>query len=67
MQDGKAKMVEVETGISDDTHIAVTRGLTGGETVIVGPFRILRTELEPDDAVRVEEEEDGEGRGPSRS
>ncbi|MEP0545641.1 MAG: efflux RND transporter periplasmic adaptor subunit [Rhodothermales bacterium] len=66
MQDGKAKMVEVETGISDDTHIAVTRGLTGGETVIVGPFRTLRTELEPDDAVRVEEEE-GEGRGPSRS
>lgn len=66
MQDGMAKMVEVETGISDDTHIAVTRGLTGGETVIVGPFRTLRTELEPDDAVRVEEEEDGE-RGPSRS
>jgi HlyD family secretion protein len=66
MQDGMAKMVEVETGISDDTHISVTRGLTGGETVIVGPFRTLRTELEPDDAVRVEEEE-GEGRGPSRS
>lgn len=66
MQDGKAKMVEVETGISDDTHIAVTRGLSGGETVIVGPFRTLRTELEPDDAVRIDDSE-GERRGPPRS
>lgn len=64
MEDGKAKMVEVETGISDDTHIAVTSGLTGGETVIVGPFRTLRTELEPDDAVYVNE---GEPSGPPQS
>ena len=65
MEDGKAKMVEVETGIADDTHIAVTDGLTGGESVITGPFRTLRTELEPDDAVK--RNEDGERRGPPRS
>lgn len=65
MQDGEAKMVEVETGIADDTHIEVTRGLTGGETVIIGPFRTLRTELEAGDAVFVSE--DSERRGPQRS
>jgi HlyD family secretion protein len=67
MEDGEARMVEVETGIADDTHIAVTNGLSGGETVIVGPFRTLRTELGPGDAVRVEEG-GAEGRGgPPRS
>ncbi len=65
MEDGKAKMMEVETGISDDTHIEITRGLTGSETVIIGPFRTLRTELEADDAVYVSEND--ERRGPPRS
>jgi len=67
MQDGEAKMVEVETGIADDTHISVTSGLDGGETVIVGPFRTLRTELSPGDAVRVEENGPGNRGGPPRS
>lgn len=53
VEDGRTRMVEVETGISDDTHIEVTRGLTGGETVVSGPFRILRTELRADQAVEV--------------
>lgn len=67
MQDGEAKMVEVETGIADDTHISVTSGLSGGETVIVGPFRTLRTELNPGDAVRVDENGPDGRRGPPRS
>jgi HlyD family secretion protein len=67
MDDGKAKMVEVETGIADDTHIAVTSGLTGGELVITGPFRTLRTELEPDDAVKLGENDSGGRRGPPQS
>ncbi|WP_412068954.1 efflux RND transporter periplasmic adaptor subunit [Rubrivirga sp. IMCC43871] len=50
--DGKAQMREVQTGITDDTHIEIRGGLTGGETVITGPFRQLRTELEDGDAVR---------------
>lgn len=67
MRDGKAEMVEVSTGISDDTHIEVLSGLTGGETVITGPFRVLRTELEPGEAVYVEEEPAAGRRGPARS
>lgn len=55
VRDGRAEMVEVETGISDATHIEVTRGLTGTETVVVGPFRTLRTELRDGAAVRIRE------------
>ena len=50
--DGKAVMREVETGISDDTHIEIRRGLRGGETVVTGPFQRLRTELDDGDTVR---------------
>lgn len=53
--DGVAEMREVETGISDDTHIEIREGLTGGEVVVTGPFRLLRTEIEDGDAVSVEE------------
>ncbi len=49
--DGKAEMREVQTGISDDTHIEIREGLDGGATVITGPFRLLRTEIEDGDAV----------------
>jgi HlyD family secretion protein len=56
VRDGIAHMVEVSTSISDDTHIAVESGITGGDTVITGPFRLLRTEIQDGDAVRIREE-----------
>ncbi len=49
--DGKAEMREVTTGINDDTHTEIRSGLTGGETVITGPFRLLRTDLKDGDRV----------------
>lgn len=52
VEDGKAVMREVETGIQDDTHIEVVSGLSGGETVVAGPFRLLRTDLEDGAPVR---------------
>lgn len=58
LEDGKADMVEVETGISDDTHIHITRGLSGGETVVTGPFRVISRSLEPGDNVRAEGDDD---------
>ena len=47
VEGGKAKMVEVETSISDDTHIAVRSGLSGGETVITGPYSAISRALRP--------------------
>lgn len=39
---GKASRRPVETGIADDTHIEIVRGIRNGESVIVGPARALR-------------------------
>ena len=52
VEGGKAVMREVRTGISDDTHIEIREGLRGGDVVVTGPFRLLRTEIEDGDAVR---------------
>lgn len=52
--DGKAERRTVDTGVADETHVEITRGLDGGETVVTGPYRALR-DLETGDAVRVEE------------
>lgn len=56
VEDGKAKMIPVETGISDDTQIEIRTGLAGGEQVIIGPYRAVSRTLEPGDAVQVETE-----------
>jgi HlyD family secretion protein len=55
--EGKAEMVEVETGISDDTYIEIRSGLSGGEKVVTGPYRAVSRTLEPAEEVKVEDEE----------
>jgi HlyD family secretion protein len=50
-----ARMVEVTTGISDDTHIEIRSGLGGGEEVITGPYRAVSRTLEPGMKVRVDQ------------
>ena len=50
--DGKAKMVEVETGISDDTHVQITKGLEGNERVIIGPYRVVSRTLRDDQDIK---------------
>ncbi len=39
---GKAKQIEVTTGISDATHVAVLSGVKNGDRIITGPFRTLK-------------------------
>ncbi|MCX6149766.1 MAG: efflux RND transporter periplasmic adaptor subunit [Ignavibacteriales bacterium] len=50
----KAKMVEVETGISDDNYIEVKSGLKGGEKVISGPYRAISRELQDKANIKLE-------------
>lgn len=64
MEGGKARFQPVKTGLIGDLSIEVLDGLKGGETVITGPFKALRT-LEPGDAVQIEKEKKGEGRPPA--
>jgi len=47
-----ARMIEVTTGIADDTHIEIQSGLEGGETVITGPYSAVSRELEPGSKIR---------------
>ncbi len=52
VEDGKAKMVEVETGISDATRIQIVSGLEGGEEVISGPYSAVSRTLSDGNGIR---------------
>ncbi len=41
-----ARMVEVTTGITGETHMEVRAGLEGGERIITGPYSAVSRELE---------------------
>ena len=56
---GKAKMVVVETGISDDNYLEIKSGLNVGDEVISGSYRAISRELEDGSIVRVEEKKNG--------
>ncbi len=43
IRDGKAVFMPIETGIADNKYIEVTIGLQDGDSVVAGPYRILRT------------------------
>jgi HlyD family secretion protein len=49
---GKAHQREVETGISDETHVEIVRGVAAGERVVTGPYRALR-DLKDGDALEI--------------
>jgi HlyD family secretion protein len=51
---GKAKMTDVETGISDNGYIEITKGLTDGQNVVSGPFRAISKEIEDGVAIKVD-------------
>jgi HlyD family secretion protein len=54
MEGDKAKFVAIKTGLLGELSLEVVSGLKGGETVINGPFKALRT-LKPDDPVKLED------------
>jgi len=47
-----ARMVEVTTGIADDTYMEIKSGLEGGETVITGPYSAVSRELSSGDKIQ---------------
>ncbi len=55
IKNGKAKKVDVETGLSDDNYIAVLKGLEGGEDVVSGSYKAISRDLNDGMQVRVEE------------
>ena len=52
------KMVEVKTGIQDDTYIEVTSGLEGSEEIVVGPYSAISKKLESGKAITKKKDKD---------
>jgi HlyD family secretion protein len=50
IHDGTAKFRQVETGIADQRNIEITSGLAKGDSVVSGPYKVLRT-IKDGDAV----------------
>jgi HlyD family secretion protein len=61
MENGKARFQPVKTGLQGELAVEVLSGLQGGETLITGSFKALRT-LKPGDAVKLEKPKKGEER-----
>jgi HlyD family secretion protein len=61
LKDGKAEFRPVKTGLLGELSVEVKEGLQGGETLVTGPFRALRS-LKPGDAAEAEKKA---GRGPA--
>ena len=57
-KDDTVKMVEVKTGVQDDTYIEVLKGLQEGEEVVAGPYTAISRKLKEGKRVnKVDEEE----------
>ena len=50
-ENNRAQLVEVETGIADDSHYVILSGVSVGDRVITGPYRAVSRTLEPDELV----------------
>jgi HlyD family secretion protein len=49
----KVKIVPVETGIADNTHMEIKSGLSAGDEVVSGPYSVISRTLKDDMKVRV--------------
>lgn len=58
LDNGRAKFIPVETGITGDSDIQILSGLSEGQEVITGPSKILNT-LKEDAQVRKQEKQGG--------
>ncbi|MEW5993349.1 MAG: efflux RND transporter periplasmic adaptor subunit [Candidatus Zixiibacteriota bacterium] len=56
IKEGVVRFVEIETGIADQKNIEITSGLNERDTVVTGPYRVLRT-IKDGDAVTVQKHE----------
>jgi HlyD family secretion protein len=54
--EGKAKMIIVETGISDFENIQIIKGLEGEEQIITGPFLAVSKNLKDGDLIAQQKE-----------
>jgi HlyD family secretion protein len=66
VKDNKAVFTPVETGITGENDIEIKSGLTGGEMLITGPYRQLRT-LKNNTVIKLEDKNKKPGGGETKS
>lgn len=54
LEDDHAKLIVIETGISDGRSVEIIEGLDEGQTVITGPYKVLRTLNDSDEVKPIE-------------
>jgi HlyD family secretion protein len=52
MNEGKAKLVKVKTGIQDNNYIEITSGLKEGDMVVSGPYSAIAKQLKNGTAIK---------------
>ena len=52
MEKGKAKMIQVKTGVSDFENIEIVSGLKDGQEIIAGPYATVAKKLKEGDLVK---------------
>lgn len=50
-ENNRTRIVEVETGIADDTHFVIVSGISVGDKVVTGPYRAVSRTLKTDELV----------------
>ena len=63
VEEGTAKMVPVERGISDDSYVEILEGIGEDAEVVSGSYRAIARDLEDGSKVRVEKGKGGSRRG----
>ena len=54
-EESRSRIVEVETGIADDSHYVILSGISVGDQVVTGPYRSVSRTLEPGELVEEQE------------
>jgi HlyD family secretion protein len=57
MEDGKARVRRVETGLASENDIELVSGVKEGEVIVEGPYKLLSRELADGKAVKTEKPE----------
>jgi HlyD family secretion protein len=57
VDNGEAKIVQITTGIQDNTYIEILTGLKGTETVVSGPYKAVNTKLKHKSKIEVVEKD----------
>lgn len=52
-ENGRAKLIEIQTGISDFDNIEVLDGISEGQEVVSGPYFVVSRQLNDGDAVKI--------------